>query len=56
MATEKTLPQFRKMASDQLKEREAELRTELFKLRTGGAGSGYGQQLRAAAQSFEQIW
>ena len=36
MATE-TLKEFRKMATDQLKEREQELRTELFKLRTGGA-------------------
>jgi large subunit ribosomal protein L29 len=36
MATE-TLQEFRKMGSDQLKEREQELRTELFKLRTGGA-------------------
>jgi large subunit ribosomal protein L29 len=36
MATE-TLKEFRKMPVDQLKEREQELRTELFKLRTGGA-------------------
>ena len=32
-----TLKEFRKMAPDQLKEREAQLREELFKLRTGGA-------------------
>ena len=36
MAT-KTLEEFRKMAPDMLKEREEELRTELFKLRTGEA-------------------
>jgi large subunit ribosomal protein L29 len=36
MATE-TLKAFRKMAKDELQERESELRTELFKLRTGGA-------------------
>ena len=36
MATE-TLKEFRKMAKDQLAEREQELRTELFKLRTTGA-------------------
>jgi large subunit ribosomal protein L29 len=36
MATE-DLKQFRKMAVDQLKEREEELRSELFKLRTTGA-------------------
>jgi large subunit ribosomal protein L29 len=36
MATE-DLKQFRKMAVDQLKEREEELRQELFKLRTSGA-------------------
>ena len=35
MATE-TLKEFRKMATDQLKAREEELRSELFKLRTGG--------------------
>jgi large subunit ribosomal protein L29 len=34
MATE-TLKEFRKMATDQLKAREKELREELFKLRTG---------------------
>jgi large subunit ribosomal protein L29 len=33
MASE-TLKEYRKMAADQLAEREAELRTELFKLRT----------------------
>ena len=31
------LKEFRKLAPDLLKEREQELRTELFKLRTGGA-------------------
>jgi large subunit ribosomal protein L29 len=36
MATE-TLKEFRKMAGDELKQRESELRTELFKLRTGEA-------------------
>ncbi|HVT80793.1 MAG TPA: 50S ribosomal protein L29 [Phycisphaerae bacterium] len=36
MATE-TLKEFRKMATDQLKSREEELRKELFGLRTGGA-------------------
>jgi large subunit ribosomal protein L29 len=36
MAT-KTLEEFRKMAPDLLKERESELRTELFKLRTGNS-------------------
>ena len=36
MAT-KTLEEFRKMAPDLLKEREEELRTELFKLRTGNS-------------------
>ena len=36
MATE-TLKEFRKMAPDLLKEKEQELRTELFKLRTSGA-------------------
>jgi len=36
MAT-KTLNEFKKMAPDLLKEREQELRTELFKIRTGGA-------------------
>ena len=36
MATE-TLKEFRKMATDQLKEREQELRSELFKLRTTSA-------------------
>lgn len=36
MATE-TLKEFRKMAKDQLVEREQELRTELFKLRTTNA-------------------
>jgi large subunit ribosomal protein L29 len=36
MAT-KTLEEFKKMPSDLLKEKEQELRTELFKLRTGGA-------------------
>jgi large subunit ribosomal protein L29 len=36
MATE-TLKEFRKMANDQLKAREQELREELFKLRTGGS-------------------
>ena len=35
MATD-TLKEFRKMAKDQLQEREQELRTELFKLHTGG--------------------
>ena len=35
MATE-TLKELRKMAKDQLREREEELRTELFKLHTGG--------------------
>lgn len=34
MSTE-TLKEFRKMAKDQLAEREQELRSELFKLRTG---------------------
>ena len=34
MASE-TLKEFRKMAADQMTEREKELRTELFKLRTG---------------------
>jgi large subunit ribosomal protein L29 len=34
MATE-TLKEYRKMAPDELKQREQELRTELFKLRTG---------------------
>ncbi len=34
MATE-TMKEFRKMATDQLKAREVELRDELFKLRTG---------------------
>ena len=36
MATD-TLKEFRKMAPDLLREREQELRSELFKLRTGGA-------------------
>jgi large subunit ribosomal protein L29 len=36
MATE-ALKEYRKMATDQLKVREQELRTELFKLRTTGA-------------------
>ena len=36
MATE-TLKEFRKMAKDQLAEREQDLRTELFKLRTTNA-------------------
>jgi large subunit ribosomal protein L29 len=36
MATE-ALKEFRKMAKDQLAEREQELRTELFKLRTTNA-------------------
>jgi len=36
MAT-KTLEEFRKMAPDLLREREEELRTELFKLRTGNS-------------------
>jgi len=36
MATE-TLKEYRKMANDQLQERERELRQELFKLRTGEA-------------------
>ena len=36
MATE-TLKEFRKMAVDELKKREEELRTELFKLRTGAS-------------------
>ena len=36
MATE-ALKEYRKMATDQLKEREQELRTELFKLRTTSA-------------------
>jgi large subunit ribosomal protein L29 len=36
MAT-KTLEEFKKMAPDLLKEREGELRTELFKLRTGNS-------------------
>ena len=36
MASE-TLKEFRGMAPDQLKEREQELRSELFKLRTSGA-------------------
>ena len=31
------LKEFRKMAGDQLEERERELRSQLFKLRTGGA-------------------
>jgi large subunit ribosomal protein L29 len=35
MAT-KTLEEIRKMAHDELAEREGELRTELYKLRTGG--------------------
>jgi large subunit ribosomal protein L29 len=34
MASE-TLKEYRKLAADELKERERELRTELFKLRTG---------------------
>jgi large subunit ribosomal protein L29 len=37
MATTETLKQFRKMATDELKQREQELRRELFKLRTGAA-------------------
>jgi large subunit ribosomal protein L29 len=36
MATE-SLKEFRKMAGDELAQRETELRTELFKLRTGEA-------------------
>ena len=32
-----TLKEFRKMPTDQLQHREQELRSELFKLRTGGA-------------------
>ncbi len=32
-----TLKEFRKMATDQLEERERELRRDLFKLRTGEA-------------------
>jgi len=36
MATE-VLKEYRKMAPDQLKEKEQELRTELFKLRNSGA-------------------
>ena len=36
MASE-TLKEYRKMAGDQLEERERELRSQLFKLRTGGA-------------------
>jgi large subunit ribosomal protein L29 len=36
MATE-TLKEYRKMAVDELGQKEAELRGELFKLRTGGA-------------------
>lgn len=36
MATE-TVKEFRKLAADELAKREAELRDELFKLRTGGA-------------------
>ena len=36
MATD-TLKEFRKMPPDLLKEREQELRTDMFKLRTGGA-------------------
>ena len=36
MATE-TLKEYRKMAKDELVSKEAELRSELFKLRTGGA-------------------
>ena len=36
MATE-TLKEYRKMANDELVSKEAELRDELFKLRTGGA-------------------
>lgn len=32
-----TLKEYRKMAPDELAHKEAELRTELFKLRTGGA-------------------
>ena len=36
MATE-TLKDYRKMAKDELVNKEAELRGELFKLRTGGA-------------------
>ena len=36
MATE-ALKEYRKMATDQLKEREQELRMELFKLRTSSA-------------------
>jgi len=35
MAT-KTLEEFRKMPADLLKEKEQELRSELFKLRSGG--------------------
>jgi large subunit ribosomal protein L29 len=37
MATSETLKEFRKMAKDQLAEREQELRTELFKLKTTNA-------------------
>jgi large subunit ribosomal protein L29 len=36
MAT-KTLEEFKKMHADMLKEKELDLRNELFKLRTGGA-------------------
>jgi large subunit ribosomal protein L29 len=36
MATE-TLKEYRKMAQDELVQKEGELRGELFKLRTGGA-------------------
>ncbi len=36
MATD-TLKEFRKLAKDELAQREQELRTELFKLRTGEA-------------------
>jgi large subunit ribosomal protein L29 len=36
MPTE-TLKEFRKMATDELQQREQELRSELYKLRTGGA-------------------
>lgn len=36
MATE-TLKEYRKMAHDELVHKEQELRTDLFKLRTGGA-------------------
>ena len=36
MAAEE-LKEYRKMAADQLKEREESLRTQLFKLRTSGA-------------------